>query len=313
MTGRIHAHEGETVVALEAHRDCDVASMRSYVETGDGCYWTVHALAWSPDGRCWASAGADDTVRIWDLQERRQIHRYAWNHRRGVVLDIVWSPDGVYLGLLGRAAHAAHAAHSGHDEHACHVVVLDARSGEEVFAAHDRTGAEMAWPATPPGVPVAPESIAVVARDQSREWSADRRFYAASGQEEGHEPSRAPGVQVPSDASVVLWSTDGARSGHHAAGGTVRVVEWESGQTALALPHGTARFAWSPMGNWIAGAHGKTVTVWEAERGTIQCEYRRHAGVFNHVTCLSWAPSGQHIATGDATGVIHLWRVWQRD
>jgi WD40 repeat protein len=311
----MHAHEGETVVTLEAHRDCDVASMRSYVETGDGCYWTVHALAWSPDGRCWASAGADDTVRIWDLQDRRQVHRYAWNHRRGVVLDLVWSPDGVYLGLLGRAAHATHAAHTahtGHDDYACHVVVLDARSGEEVFAS-DRVGAELAWPAPPPGMPVAPQSIAVLARDESREWSADERFFAASGQEEGHESSRAPGDQPPTDAGARPWSAAGARSGHHVAGGTVRVVDRASGRLALALPHGTSRFAWSPMGSWIAGAHGKTVTVWEAERGMIQCEYRRHAGMFNHVTCLSWAPSGQHIASGDATGVIQVWRVWQGD
>jgi WD40 repeat protein len=225
------------------------------------------------------------------------------------VLDIVWSPDGAYLGLLGRAAHAVHA---GHDGHACYVVVLDARSGEEVFTA-DRTGAELAWPATPPGVPIAPQTIAVLARDPSREWSADGRFYAANSQEAGHEPSRAPGDQPSGDAGARPWSADGARSGHHVAGGTLRVVEQQSGRLALTLPHGTSRFAWSPMGSWIAGAHGKTVTVWEAERGTIQCQYRRHAGMFNHVTCLSWAPSGQHIASGDATGVIQVWRVWQGD
>lgn len=299
--------DGAALAVIHAHRDVSFELMRSYIEVGDGCYWTVHAIAWSPDGCHWASAGADDTLRIWDAATHHQLRVYPWNRLRGKVLDIVWSPDSRYIGVLADGGPAHHAlAHE--------VVVLSAGTGEEVYREAQCVGAELAWSVSQPLGSISPRSIAVFLCDPGRTWSRDGRFFLASGDERvgdqsRREPTPAP---IPPDKPTCEWSPAGACSGRRITGDTARIVDHASKQTQVRLARGTSLAAWSPICNRIASVHRKTIAVWDVEWRTLLCSYRGHTGWWSQITCLSWAPSGRYIASGDSTGAIHIWRVQER-
>ena len=57
-------------------------------------------IAFSPDGRTLASAGANGTMRFWDVRTHRQLGRALDSHQ-GRVLDVAFSPDGGTLASGG--------------------------------------------------------------------------------------------------------------------------------------------------------------------------------------------------------------------
>jgi WD40 repeat protein len=61
----------------------------------DGHREPVRALAWSPQGDRLASAGLDNTVRIWDVTSRQTLHVLAGH--TDWVFSVAWSPDGTRL------------------------------------------------------------------------------------------------------------------------------------------------------------------------------------------------------------------------
>src|SRR5215813_4660377 len=130
--------DNATLFVTDAHRDISLEMMRSYIEVGDGCYWTIHAIAWSPDGRYWASAGADDTLRLWDATTSHELQIYPWNRRRGKILDVVWSPDSRFIGVLADGG-------SGPQGQAHEVTVLSVVTGQEVYREAHRIGNELTW------------------------------------------------------------------------------------------------------------------------------------------------------------------------
>lgn len=57
----------------------------------------VEAIAVSPDGQRFASAGGDGTTRLWDLKERRELLAMKTHYPPVVMASAVFSPDGRWL------------------------------------------------------------------------------------------------------------------------------------------------------------------------------------------------------------------------
>src|SRR5262249_18086016 len=58
----------------------------------EGHKYSVTSVAFSPDGRTLASASADQTVKLWDVQSRKEIKTLEGH--KDYVLSVAFSPDG---------------------------------------------------------------------------------------------------------------------------------------------------------------------------------------------------------------------------
>ena len=72
-----------------------VAQQATTVGTLDGHTDPVYAIAWSPDGKTLATAGFDNTVRLWDAATRKEIKKYEGHTK--LVLAVAVAPDGKHI------------------------------------------------------------------------------------------------------------------------------------------------------------------------------------------------------------------------
>src|SRR3954463_14125517 len=71
------------------------AQQSTLVGTLSGHTDPVYAVAWSPDGKTLATAGFDNTVRLWDAATRKEIRTFEGHAK--LVLAVAYSPDGKQL------------------------------------------------------------------------------------------------------------------------------------------------------------------------------------------------------------------------
>src|SRR5262249_44886796 len=69
-----------------------LAQQAAVVGTLEGHTDPVYSVAWSPDGQTLATAGFDNTVRLWDAATRKEIRKFEGHSK--LVLAIAIAPKG---------------------------------------------------------------------------------------------------------------------------------------------------------------------------------------------------------------------------
>jgi WD40 repeat protein len=292
---------------------------RTGLRTWPGHAGGVTTVAFSPDGRRLASAGADGTVRVRDLASGVDVYPPLKDHGR-LVTCVAFSPDGSLL------------ASAGADKR---VVLWDAATGKWRRVLEGHTGRVYHVAFSPDG-----RRLASASKDKSiRVWDT------GSGREEmrpllGHSeqvtavafsPVENRLASAGADHQVRLWDLsskdlpakleghtawvysvsfgpDGRELASCSSDRTLRVWHVSSGREPLMLPGHSSQVrsaTFSPDGRRLASASfDGTVRVWDASSGDPLFCYRGHAG---HVNCVAFHPDGRLLASAGADGTVKIW------
>ena len=283
-----------SLLALEAFRIADThqtkkalestflfnPTLMSYLHQAGSLY----SVAFSPDGKLLASAGDDNTIRLWDPHTRQPIGEPLRGHTGGV-FSVVFSPDGKML------------ASTGDDDT---VRLWDTASRQPLggpLLGHTGAGASVAF--SPDG-----KMLATGAYDDTiRLWDVAGR--TALGEPlEGHEAA----------VRSVAFSPDGKLLASGSEDQTVRL--WDvstarpSGRPFQTLPGAVEGVAFSPNGQTLAAAVSEVIVVLDvASRQTVGEPLTGHTAP---VHTVAFSPDGKVLASG-SDQTIRLWDVVNRE
>jgi WD40 repeat protein/predicted Ser/Thr protein kinase len=282
----------------------------------------VWGLAFSPDRKLLASAGADATVRVWDIGTRKALLTLQGNS--GAVQDVAFSPDGKRLASAGRDST---------------VRVWDVATGKPLDTLYGHTGPVWSVAFSPDGKRLAsggedetvrvwdavagPIPLALKGHTgwvRSVTFSPDGKRLASAGKDQtvrvwdvagGQEPRTLSGPSGP--VLAVAFSPDGRQL--FSAGETqaaVRVWEVGSGKALRKLP--------GPRGAWaldVAFSSDGRRLAWADTVSLLVCESSNDQPLFSlpgghggpsSVGCVAFSPDDSRLASAE-TEVATVW-VW---
>ncbi|HEY7356323.1 MAG TPA: serine/threonine-protein kinase [Ktedonobacterales bacterium] len=248
-------------------------------------------LRWAPSGIHLASAGADQSVRLWLVQKQIGTPLAVLEGHSDTVLTLSWSPDSALL--VSAAADAtlriwdvSQITHGGRS------VLGGVHRMEAAWWGHDGAIAALDW--SPDGTRIA-------------SGGADRtiRLWDKAGR-----ALRAWQAHGRGGVSALAWSPDGSMLA--SGGADHQVMLWDAANNANVLSieahHDEIRhLAWSADGRLIASVAGKKdlrVCLWNALNG------QRVAALGGHtreVIGLLWSADATWLATASADRRLRFW------
>jgi WD40 repeat protein len=317
--------------------DVDLTERRQFIE-GDveegpeqmppvGHEEAVVSVVFSPDGLYLLSAGQDRTVRLWDMETTKELHRretnlwvvsripswfvFSSNTRRALwaarddgpgeghaeLLDLAGGrplPAFSLGGMLEAVALSpdAHRVLSCDSSHAGLARLWDAETGQEL-----RRLGEV-------------KNISAVAfsHDGRRAYLCGGEYTAECEVETGEERRRLKWSFSP----VTVFSADG----RHAYSGDKAGYVWETETDPAArewkpraFPKwhtaGVIGLALAPDGKTLATSDGGRLVLWDVPAGTKRQEWHFPIGING----LAFAPDGRHLATANGNGTVYILRL----
>lgn len=258
----------------------------------DGHEEIVWSVALSPDGKYIASggggqsgqdgrwtSGADNDIRLWDVQSRKEIRRFKGH--TGFAYRLTFSPDGTRLLSGGGYADPT-------------VRLWDVVTGEQIYKLEGHT----AWVASVAFSPNGRRAASSGEDNTIRIW--DLESAEQVGLIDGHTDC-VSGVRFhPRLDQVLSCSKDG----------TVRL--WDIGSSAeirqFAGHQGFANSVeFSPTGRFaLSSGQDGTVLVWDVEQGGQAVRIDAHSAP---IWCAAFSTDGHTVLSGSADGTARLWRL----
>ena len=236
---------------------------------GPGYTDFVRSIAFSPDGKTFASPSKRTALYLWDIDTGKQ--KRVLTGSGASVTHVLFSPDG--LMLAGTNANSS-------------VHLWDPHTGIHRF---NFAGDNMSF--SPDG-----STLVTVSGKDLFLWDT------LTGQQKqtltGHS----------SDVNKVLFSSDGVMLASASKGGTVSLWNTRTGQqTNVQHRNVNSPFSFSPDGTVIASGNrdrNGTVSLWHIRTGQQQQTLSGHE---HSVSCVSFSPDGAMLASGGNDGIIYLW------
>jgi WD40 repeat protein len=306
--------DGRTVATGQSRslRLWDVATGKE-VQARAGHHDAVFCVRFSPDGRTLASRSADQTVRVWERDARRQrlvlpigdSPTYPQTTDSPPSASLAFSPDGRTLAAVEGTVSEAVGVQGPH------VLYWD--------LTHPAAPRRLRVPVRSPfSVGFSPDGrvrvTGTVLHRGVHLWDDAGALLAEltdPGPHDPNEPGRAyravAAVFSPDDRTLAV--ADGPR---------VALWDFRSRRhlrTLAALPH-TAHVAFSPTGHLVAATgeadsrEPRSVQVWEVATGRLVATLRQQARAGdpnNHLHGLAFSPDGRLVAAGDARGNVRCW------
>ena len=239
----------------------------------------AYTIAWSPDGKYFASGGEDTQVRIWDASTYE--NRLTCKGHSQKVNVVAWSPDGKYIA-------------SASDDKT--VRVWDATTANYLssYGSSSKGVGSLAWSSDS-------KRIVEAVDDTLQIWdiTTSEKIFTDSA----------------ARVSSVAWSPNGKYIvGANGVGGfSVRI--WDANTAGMPLRTYENLFSgaysspfsvvWSPDSKYLASGGSAHVNVWDASAAGEAL--RTYRGDSHWIHAVAWSPDGKYIASGGDSKTVHIW------